>query len=85
MARVLNQQAFGIGSIQRGLNRKNGFNSQQEIDASINSYYRVTNIVSVYSNTYQNGVVVSSTLIGTVLEREYLGDEIPSTEIVNEP
>jgi len=82
---LINQQAFGIGSIQRGLNLINGFNSQQEIDASINSYYRVTNIVSVYSNTYQNGVVVSSTLIGTVFEREYLGDEIPSTEIVNEP
>lgn len=82
---ALNHSTYGIGSIQKGLNVSNGFNSQQEIIASANSYYRVTNIVSVYSNTYnQSGALTSSTLIGTVFEREYLGNEIPSTEIINE-
>lgn len=81
----LNHSTFGIGSIQKGLNVFNGFNSEQEVIASANSYYRVTNIVSVYSNTYnQSGALTSSTLIGTVFEREYLGDEIPSIEIINE-
>ncbi len=81
----LNHSTYGIGSIQKGLNVSNGFNSEQEIIASANSYYRVTNIVSVYTLQYDSsGRLISTTFLGTVFEREYLGDEIPSTEIINE-
>ena len=81
----LNHSTYGIGSIQKGLNVSNGFNSEQEIIASANSYYRVTNIVSVHTLQYDSyGRLISTTFLGTVFEREYLGDEIPSTEIINE-